>query len=87
MKTNNTKYQISKKEIIETGNTINAVMEILQASGITDLSDFSKLHKKCSDFEDHPDWKKYSIIIEHCQNIIAGNEIDWRMLYTKIHNI
>lgn len=87
MKTNNPKYQVSKKEIIETGNTINTIMEILQVSEISAVSDFSMLHQKCSDYEDHPEWKRYSIIIEHCQNILAGNEIDWRMLYTKIHNI
>jgi len=64
------KEQNYKKEIVECGAKIAAIIEAICVPQLEGKAlEFTQLHYRCQDWFDHPDWDKYEELVLKCKKI------------------
>jgi hypothetical protein len=60
-----------KKRIVKLGTKLAFVIETICALHIDGAAlDYLKLHRRCKDWNDHPDWDTYEDIVLRCEKIM-----------------
>ena len=74
---------MTQESMIKTGESLVKMIEATRAAGLDISSEFERMHRRCQDDYDHPEWPQYEKIVKAINEIMDGKDPDWRSLYVQ----